>query len=404
MSDVSLTRAAVAEPRGGRAGVVPVLALGTFAVGTDAFVVAGFLPELAADLGVSTSAAGQAVTVFAAAYALLSPVLATLTARVPRRTLLVTALAGLGAANLASALAPTFAALLATRVAAAGAAAAFTPNAGAVAASLARPERRARALAVVVGGLTAATALGVPLGGLAGQWTGWRWALAAVAGLALAAAGAVALLLPALPGGPAVALRERLAVLRRPAVRAILPLTALGMAAAYTVYAYSVPALAAVGLTARDAAWALGLYGVGAVLGNLGAGLATDRLGGVGVLTAGYLVMAVALGGLGLLAASGTRAPVLVGLLALAWGSSSWCQTPPQQHRLIAAAPQEAPLVVALNSSAIYAGIGAGTLSGGLTVHSGAAALYATATGLALLALLYLLLTAATLPRADRHG
>ncbi|MET9403727.1 MFS transporter [Kitasatospora sp. NPDC002965] len=404
MSDVSLTRAAVAEPRGGRAGVVPVLALGTFAVGTDAFVVAGFLPELAADLGVSTSAAGQAVTVFAAAYALLSPVLATLTARVPRRTLLVTALAGLGAANLASALAPTFAALLATRVAAAGAAAAFTPNAGAVAASLARPERRAGALAVVVGGLTAATALGVPLGGLAGQWTGWRWALAAVAGLALAAAGAVALLLPALPGGPAVALRERLAVLRRPAVRAILPLTALGMAAAYTVYAYSVPALAAVGLTARDAAWALGLYGVGAVLGNLGAGLATDRLGGVGVLTAGYLVMAVALGGLGLLAASGTRAPVLVGLLALAWGASSWCQTPPQQHRLIAAAPQEAPLVVALNSSAIYAGIGAGTLSGGLTVHSGAAALYATATGLALLALLYLLLTAATLPRADRHG
>ncbi|MGW2547428.1 MFS transporter, partial [Kitasatospora sp. NPDC001574] len=132
MSDVSLMRAAVAGPRGGRAGVVPVLALGTFAVGTDAFVVAGFLPELAADLGVSTSAAGQAVTVFAAAYALLSPVLATLTARVPRRTLLVTALAGLGAANLASALAPTFAALLATRVAAAGAAAAFTPNAGAV--------------------------------------------------------------------------------------------------------------------------------------------------------------------------------------------------------------------------------------------------------------------------------
>ncbi|MGW2544547.1 hypothetical protein ACWC5I_27625 [Kitasatospora sp. NPDC001574] len=95
---------------------------------------------------------------------------------------------------------------------------------------------------------------------------------------------------------------------------------------------------------------------------------------------------------------------MLVGLLTLAWGASSWCQTPPQQHRLIAAAPQEAPLVVALNSSAIYAGIGAGTLSGGLTVHSGAAALYATATGLALLALLYLLLTAATLPRADRRG
>ncbi|MER6361748.1 MFS transporter [Kitasatospora sp. NPDC001527] len=387
MSDVSL------RGRGAR-GAVPALALGTFAVGTDAFVVAGFLPELAADLGVPTATAGQAVTVFAAAYALLSPVLATLTARLPRRRLLVGALVGLGAANLASALAPDFGVLLASRVAAAAAAAAFTPNAGAVAASLVRPERRARALAVVVGGLTVATALGVPLGGVVGEWTGWRWALGAVAGLALLVAGAVAALLPYLPGNPRVPLRERLAVLRHPAVRAILPLTVLGMAAAYTVYAYSVPALAAVGLTARDTAWALGLYGIGAVLGNLGAGLATDRVGGVRVLRVGYVLMAAGLAGLGALAAGGVRMPVLVGVLMVAWGAGSWCQTPPQQHRLIAAAPGEAPLVVALNSSAIYAGIGAGTLTGGLTARSGAVTMYATAAGLAVLALVYLLLTA----------
>ncbi|MFF8770704.1 MFS transporter [Kitasatospora sp. NPDC015120] len=385
MSKVSLRVASVP---------VPVLALGTFAVGTDAFVVAGFLPELAADLGVSTATAGQAVTVFAAAYALLSPVLATLTARLPRRRLLVGALLGLGAANLASALAPDLAVLLASRVAAAAAAAAFTPNAGAVAAFLVRPEHRARALAVVVGGLTVATALGVPLGGLAGQWTGWRWALGAVAVLAVLAAGAVAVLLPYLPGNPPVPLRDRLAVLRRPAVRAILPLTVLGMAAAYTVYAYSVPALAAVGLTAGGASWALGLYGAGAVLGNLGAGLATDRLGGVRVLAAGCTVMAAGLAGLGALAATGTREPVLAGLLMVAWGAGSWCQTPPQQHRLIAAAPGEAPLVVALNSSAVYAGIGAGTVVGGLTAGPGATAMYATAAGLALVALAYLLLTA----------
>ncbi|WP_380282065.1 MFS transporter [Kitasatospora purpeofusca] len=399
MSNVSLSTSGEAAATGevpGRdvLGAVPALALGTFAVGTDAFVVAGFLPELAADLGVSTATAGQAVTVFAAAYALLSPVLATLTARLPRRRLLVGALLGLGAANLASALAPTFGVLLVSRVAAAAAAAAFTPNAGAVAAFLVRPERRARALAVVVGGLTVATALGVPLGGLAGQWTGWRWALGAVAGLALLVAGAVSVLLPHLSGNPRVPLRERLAVLRRPAVRAILPLTVLGMAAAYTVYAYSVPALAAVGLTAGDTAWALGLYGVGAVLGNLAAGLVTDRLGGVRVLAVGYVVMAAGLAGLGALAASGARVPVLVGVLMVAWGAGSWCQTPPQQHRLIAAAPGEAPLVVALNSSAIYTGIGAGTLVGGLTARPGATMMYATAAGLAVAALVYLLVTA----------
>jgi DHA1 family inner membrane transport protein len=53
-------------------------------------------------------------------------------------------------------------------------------------------------------------------------------------------------------------------------------------------------------------------------------------------------------------------------VLSLAWGLSSWCQTPPQQHRQIGAAPESAPLVIALNASSIYAGIGAGTLIGGL--------------------------------------
>ena len=92
-------------PRRGRSSTI-VLAAGTFAVGTDAFVVTGFLPEMARTLDVSPQAAGQSVTVFAVAYAVLSPVLATLTARVPRRVLLVCALVVLGLANIGSALAP----------------------------------------------------------------------------------------------------------------------------------------------------------------------------------------------------------------------------------------------------------------------------------------------------------
>ncbi|MFI7420279.1 MFS transporter [Nonomuraea sp. NPDC049684] len=384
-------------------GLAPtlVLALGTFAVGTDAFVVAGFLPDLAASLEVTEGAAGQSVTVFAVAYAVLSPVLATVAARVPRRVLLVTALVVLGLANLGSALAPSFPVLVVSRVLAAAGAAAYTPGAGAVAAVLVRPELRARALAVVVGGLTVATALGVPLGDLAGERLGWRYALGAVAVACLAVAAAVYAIMPVLPGAPRVPLRARLDVLRRPAVTAILPLTVLGMAGSYTVYAYSVPALRAVGV--EGTAGMLFLYGLGAVLGNLAAGYATDRWGAHRVLPVAYLVMAASLGLLAWMAAvgpaDGTAAgsaggtAVLVGVLVLAWGASSWSQTPPQQHRLIAAAPGEAPLVVSLNSSAIYAGIGAGTLLGGLTLPSGAALTYATGAALAAAALLFALAT-----------
>ncbi|MFB7718625.1 MFS transporter [Nocardia sp. NPDC056100] len=370
-----------------------ILALGTFAVGTDAFVLAGFLPDTATSLHVSTATAGQSVTVFAAAYALLSPIVATLTSRIGRRPLLVAALLVLALANLGSALSPTFAVLLVTRVLAAAGAAAFTPNAGAAAASLVAPHLRARALAVVVGGLTIATALGVPLGTLIGAWMGWRWALGLVALVCLLVAAGVAAVMPDLPGSPRVPLRSRLAVLREPAVLAVLPLTLLGMAAAYILYAYAVPALSAVGITGSATAWMLALYGIGAIAGNLGGGYATDRWSTTRVLVVGYFTMAAAMVIWSALAATHTHAPILMGGLMIAWGAASWCQTPPQQHRLITAAPQEAPLVIALNASAIYLGIGAGTLLGGLTTPAGTATMAATAAALSIAALGYLLLT-----------
>ncbi|MFJ9694776.1 MFS transporter [Kitasatospora sp. NPDC101183] len=392
MSNVSIKPAPPQAPPAGLSATL-VLALGTFAVGTDAFVVAGFLPPMAEDLHVGTATAGWSVTAFAAAYALLSPVLATLLARLPRRTLLIAALATLGLANLGSALAPSMAVLLLTRVLAAAGAAAYTPNAGAAAASLVRPEQRARALAVVVGGLTVATAVGVPLGNAASHWASWRVTLAIVAGLCLAVAAVLAPIMPPVPGSPRVPLRTRLAVLRRPAVLTVLPLTVLGMAAGYTAYAYSVPVLTAVHVPEHAVLWMLLLYGLGAVGGNLASGWATDRFGSSVVLTAGYAVMALALGALAWLAASGADAVPLVGALVLLWGASCWCQTPPQQHRLIEVAPQEAPLVVSLNSSGIYAGIGLGATLGGSALGSGAGPVYGLGAALSVAALLFLRLS-----------
>lgn len=367
-----------------------ILAAGTFAVGTDAFVVAGLLPDMAAALRVSTAAAGQSVTVFAISYAVLAPVLSTLTARLPRRTLLVAALLVLAAGNLLSAVADTLPVLIVGRIVAAAGAAAYTPNAGAAGASLVPPALRGRALAVVIGGLTVATALGVPLGGLTGRWLGWRAALVAVALLALAVAVAVRLAMPALPGAAAVPLRARLTALRQPAVLAVLPLTVIGMAACYTVYAFAVPTLGALGVGAYQVNLMLLLYGLGAVAGNVASGYATDRWGAVPVLVVGYAAMVVALGVLGALSTAGSAPTLLVGLLVGAWGAASWCQTPAQQHRLIAAAPQQAPLVVSLNSSAIYLGIGLGTTAGGAALTSGVPTMYALGAAGAVLALLVL--------------
>ncbi|BDT85469.1 MFS transporter [Nocardia cyriacigeorgica] len=382
------------EPGGGGGlGAVWMLGLGTFAVGTDAFVVAGFLPEMAESLSVSTATAGLSITVFAVAYAVAAPVLATVTARVPRRTLLVAALLVLAVANLGSAVAPGIGLLLGARVVAALGAAVYTPNAGAVSAALVRPPLRARALAIVVGGLTVATALGMPLGNVAVQWLNWRAALGIVAGLCVLVAVWLLRLLPSLPGNPPVPLRTRLAVLARPAVATILPVTVVGMAAGYVAYAYTVPALASVGVAEHALTLMLFLYGAGAVAGNVASGYATDRWGPARVLAAGYTSMAVALAALAWSAASGHHAPGLVGVLVLLWGAGTWCQTPAQQHRLIDAAPGEAPLVVSLNASAIYAGIGLGTVLGGAAVTAPDGTIFGLGAAIAVGALTFLLVS-----------
>lgn len=370
-----------------------VLAAGTFAVGTDAFVVTGFLPAMAQDLNVSPAAAGQSLTVFALTYALLAPVLTSYTSRVPRHTLLVAALLILGLANIGTALAPNLEVLLFTRVLAAIGSALYTPNAGSVAAILVRPELRGRALALVLTGLTVATAVGVPLGMLASQWLGWRLAIFLVAALAFASALGVQFTMPYVSGSPSMPLMQRLQVLRLPSVRAILPLTWLGMAASYTPYVYSAGILRELQVFEWALPLMLCLYGVGAVIGVSLSGWGTDHSTPHRVLSCAYAIMALALLSLALMASHQAGNIWWIGACMLLWGGSSWSQTPPQQHRLFSAAPEQAMLLVAINAAGIYVGIGVGTLLGGLTIAYGASAPLWAGTALAVLAIGFLHLT-----------
>ena len=142
---------------------------GAFAVGTSAYVVSGVLPAVSAELGVTITAAGQLTTVFALAYAVSAPLLATITARWERRRLLLIALLVAALGNALSAVATTYPLLLGGRIVAALGAAAFTPAATLFATALRPPAERGRAVAIVFGGMTVALALGVP-DGLHPRW------------------------------------------------------------------------------------------------------------------------------------------------------------------------------------------------------------------------------------------
>jgi predicted MFS family arabinose efflux permease len=350
------------------------LSAGTFAVGTGLLVIQGILPQMARDLGVGVGTAGQLVTVFALTYAASAPLLSAFSARFDRKRLLVVALLAFAFSNLVAALSTSISLLVAARVAAALASALYTPNASVAGAGLAPPEARGRALALVFGGLSVATVLGVPLGTLLGGAAGWRATFVFVAVLGAGAALWVALYLPAPPRAPATGLGVLLGVLRRPRIAALAAITTFTMAGAFVVFSYIAPLVGLfVGGGTTTVAAALLLFGTFSVLGNFLGGIAADRAGPRPTLVVGLSAFALSLATLWVLAGltpSGTVAAAAAVALA-AWGVSNWAFNPPQQQRLLEAAPDAGGLALSLNASALYLGQALGSAVGGYALSAG---------------------------------
>ncbi|GAA0939305.1 MFS transporter [Nonomuraea longicatena] len=337
------------------------LALATFAVGTDAFVIAGLLPAIAADLDVGLPAAGQLVTVFALTLAVAAPVLGWLSSPLDRRKALQLALIVFVVGNVVTALSPSYPLAWLARILTALGAATITATASSAAVAITPPERRGRAMALVIGGLTLSTALGMPLGNLIGG-VDWRLTLWAVAALGVVAAIGITVALPRV-ALPPTTLTARLAPLRRPKVLAVLVVTLLVMAGHYTVYTYLAAVTeGATGSFPQAITMVLFVWGAGVLFGNFLAGRLADSLPGRG------LALAALTGGTVLLVIS----PLTVSHLVVAcvwaaiWGATDGMVSVVQQHRLVGLAPASAPVLLGLNSSAIYLGVAMGGGLGGL--------------------------------------
>src|ERR1700736_362800 len=166
------------------------MALGSFAIGTEGFMIAPLLPSLAENLSVGLVAAGQLVTVFTLSYAFSSPILTALTGGISRRNLLIVSMAGFAAANVVAAVATSYWMLMAARILLALAAGLYGPNANALAGAVVAPEKRGTALSIITGGTSIAVALGVPISALIGHGFGWRLTFVVVGTLSGLATGA----------------------------------------------------------------------------------------------------------------------------------------------------------------------------------------------------------------------
>jgi predicted MFS family arabinose efflux permease len=323
------------------------------------------LPAVSRELDVSISTAGQLGTAFAIAYAIASPLLAAFTGRWERRRLLVVALLVSAVGNALAVVAPNYELLLASRIIAALGAAVYTPAATAVATVLNPPERRGRAVAMVFGGLTFALIIGVPVGNLLSEPLGYHGVFALVAGVSLVGLVAVRLGVPAVEAPLAVGLRERFAVAADRRVLLMLGVTVLGVVSAMAPFTYIAPFLSATaGAHGAAVSFLLVGYGIGATVGNSLGGRVTDRWGSPRPLFTSLGAAIVLLATLPLVMVSVPAAAVVM----FVWGLFTWAFNPPMQNHLIGLAPSNSALLLSLNASAIYLGVGLSGLSGGMVI------------------------------------
>ncbi|QOR69866.1 MFS transporter [Ruania alkalisoli] len=344
----------------------------TLSLGTDEFVIAGVLNDVAADLAVTPGAAGQLVTGFALAFALGAPVLAVWLGRYPRRLVLSGGLAIFVLANIGCAVASDLTMLLALRIVAGLSAAAVSTTAFAAAAEGAPEGRQGAYLSVVTAGLTVALFTGVPVGSwISGVW-GWRSTFALIAVVAALAAIVVLWTLPRLEGAAPSTLDEKLAPLRRPAVLRMVAVIFLCGTGGLMFYTYLGPiAMHTLGTDTSLPVLFLIIGLVGVVSALLG-GRLTDSQGPRRarlIVLAGH---AIALAIVATLIFTG--APVwLFGAAVALWSVFAWALNPPMQASTIAAAPAAPMTAVSLNISGLYLGTAvAGAVGGFALDHLGA--------------------------------
>ncbi|MBD0695319.1 MFS transporter [Streptomyces sp. CBMA123] len=349
---------------------IHLLALGTFTVGTEGYVIAGVLPSVARDMHTSVSLCGQMVTVFALVYALAGPPLIGLFHQTPPKRLLIGAALFFAAANAIAAVAPDFAVLTVARVLAALGASLFAAPAAATAAALCAPEELPKAISVTAGGNAVALTLGAPIGTVIGSAMGWRASFWFVTLLAVITAVAVWTGLPEVPSGGNSA-AGRLDLLRRTPIRWGLVTTFGLFLAAYCVYTYldAVEERAA-GLGGNGVAALMIVFGAGGLLaGRTVSRLITRR--GVTPVLRGALTLITGLLAV-LTALTVTDAPLVATVISFplmfAFGAAWWSGGIGQQTRLAGLAAAQRAQALGLHFSAQFLGVAVGGALGGLAL------------------------------------
>lgn len=367
------------------------LALCAFAIGTTEFVIMGLLPQVAGDLQISIPTAGWLISGYALGVAIGAPIMAVLTAKLPRKKTLLLLMVIFIIGNLMCAMAYSYDFLMLARVITALCHGAFFGIGAVVASNLVAPNRRASAVALMFTGLTLANVLGVPLGTALGQAFGWRSTFWVVSVIGLFSLAALYRKLPSSQEEAPTELRKEIAALRGGGIWLSLLMTVFFAAAMFALFTYIAPILTDVTqVSEQGVSWTLLLMGVGLTLGNIVGGRLADWRLSVS-LTMTFLLIAV----LSALFSWTSDSLIAAEVTLFLWSAAAFSAVPALQINVVTYGKKAPNLVSTLNIAAFNVGNALGAWVGGVVIARGLGltAVPLAAAGLAVIGLLLCLFT-----------
>ena len=354
------------------------LTFGSFALISSELLPMAVLTPMAANLGVTEGAAGQAVTLTAIFAGIAAPTVALIIGRVDRKRINLLLCALVVASNIAVALTSDFLVLLAARTLLGIAIGGFFALAGATVVRLVTMEDMGKGMSIVFMGLSAGLVVAPATSTLIGEAFGWRAAFVAAAGAGLLALLLQAICLPSVPSTSATSLSSLFGLLKRRHVRVGLVVGLLFFGGEVCGFTFMRPYLEThAGLGATSIAPVLLMLGLASLLGSAIAGVFADRMLRDGFAST-FLVLGIAT--IGLLTLSTSYVALLA--FAAAWGIAIGAGPVMTQTWMGRAAPDQLEGVGGLFLAVIQFGITLGAIAGGIAmdVVGTSAPLYVTAT------------------------
>lgn len=347
--------------------VLLALALGGFTIGTTEFATMGILTNIADSLGTSIPTAGHAITAYALGVVIGAPVIAILTARMQRTALIVWLMGAYSVANLLSAFAPNLELLMLGRFVAGLPHGVFFGVGAVVGTAVVGPARRGHAMSMMLGGLTVANTVGVPLSSWVGATFGWNATFVIVGILGFVALGTLLSFLPKVPPQPGANPKSEIKALKNGPLWAVFIAAGVGFGGMFAVYSYIKPlVMFEAGMSESAVPWVLALFGAGMTVGIFLAGRMMD-IDVMRTTVFGFVSTAVVMVFLGF----ATHNPVTLVIAVFLVGVTSQYLAMGLQGLLMDLSPKAPSLGAALCHSALNTANAAGAFFGGLVISFG---------------------------------